>query len=113
MSENSEIYDRLGSVESTAGNLQARVAHVEETLRGHGAKLDAIITAVSGHRSFDPLTVMKFISLALLIMSAGAAAITYVAASINAPQLAVLEHKMDVLRSSGRWIIRPDDERAR
>lgn len=94
-------YERLGGLEN-------RMDTVEKTLEGHGTKLDAVLAAVSGHRPFDPLYVLKFIALAVAIVSACGGAIIYIASTINAPQLAVLQYRMGVVQSAGRWTTRTE-----
>jgi hypothetical protein len=111
VSDTREVYTRLGSVEKHNAQIESRLGAVEHTLIGHGDKLDRIVQAVSGHRSFDPLYILKFIAMAAAIVSAAAAAITYVSANINAPQLAVLEYRMGLVESGGHWTARTESVR--
>lgn len=103
-SRDTEYFERLGGLET-------RMDHVENTLSAHGSKLDAVLNAVSGHTKFDPIRILTFISLAVLIFGGVAGGIIYISTAVNqasalktVERLGVLEFQTQKIWQSGRWV---------
>lgn len=87
------------------GGLETRMDTVEDTLRGHGTKLDQVLAAVSSHTKFDPLRILQVIVFIVGLAAAGGTAITYVSSTTNAGRIAVLEFQTKEMWSAGRWTL--------
>lgn len=91
-----QYYERLGGLES-------RMDTLEGSVRDLNSKVDRIITAVSGKRSFEPVQVLTFISLLAGIMAFSGAGIVYISNATQSGRIAVVEFQAKEMWGSGRW----------
>jgi hypothetical protein len=99
-----DVSERLQSLESHTAGLDARLSGVERTLTTHGAKLDRIVDALartSAQPRFDPVVIVGFIKDIAILFGLVCAGIIYVAAAQTGVTTAVLEHRVGVLESRG------------
>lgn len=98
MPENPNVEHRLDSLELQGVEQKNRLIHVERSLgevarnvTELGSKLDTVVTAVTtvtAQPKFDIYKVVPLIVAVVMLVGAGAGAITYIASNINAAELA-------------------------
>lgn len=106
-----ELEDRVRHTEQQVGSLFGEVQRHGEILSDHSGKLDRIFQAVSSKGHFDPLRILNFIALCIVIVATLAGGITYMASSTNqaaissnAERLSIVEFQAREIWNTGRWV---------